>query len=113
MDENVEKLIYDIAACINRIEEYVKGMTQDEFMIDMRTKQAVERNFEIIGEAVNRIKNIDEMIVTMIRDHQKIIGFRNQIIHGYDMIADPITWDIIVNKLPMLKQDLEKISNIA
>lgn len=68
----------------------------------------MERNFEIIGEALNNIRKLDPTVCEKIRESNKIIGFRNQLIHGYDMISDPITWDIIKNKVPLLAEDVSQ-----
>ena len=71
----------------------------------MRTKRAVERNIEIIGEALSRILNRDETIV--ITDSRKIVDTRNRIIHGYDSVSDDIIWGIIINHLSILKIEIE------
>jgi uncharacterized protein with HEPN domain len=52
------------------------------------TQRAVERDFEIIGEALNRIKNINDHLVEQISEHRRIIGFRNILIHGYDVVDE-------------------------
>jgi len=108
MDEKIKKFLYDINECIENITAFTKGYDLESFAVDTRTKQAVERNFEIIGEAINNIRKYDPSISDQIRESSKIVGFRNQLIHGYDMISDPITWDIIKNKLPLLAEDISK-----
>jgi uncharacterized protein with HEPN domain len=109
MNERIEKFLYDILTCVEKIQQYTAGMSLDEYLLDEKTQDAVERNFEIIGEAVNNIRKIDETIADQISDAPRIIGFRNHLIHGYDMISDHITWDIIQSKLPLLKQDIEQL----
>lgn len=106
MDKPQHKYGHDIWMAIQKIESYVVGMSQQQYLLDHKTKDAVERNFEIIGEAINQLRKIAPAQVENIRDYRKIIGFRNQLIHGYDMISDPITWDIIQQKLPLLKEDI-------
>jgi uncharacterized protein with HEPN domain len=70
----------------------------------MKTKRAIERNIEIIGEAVNRMikKNKDFKI----ENAQQIIGTRNRIIHGYDKASDELIWSIVINHLPKLKAEV-------
>ena len=72
---------------------------------DVRTRRAVERNIEIIGEAMNRIvqKN-SEIIIT---NSRKIVDVRNRIIHGYDTVSDDIIWGIVIKYLPILKSEIE------
>ena len=70
-------------------------------------KRAVERNLEIIGEAVNRILKRDSSYEKIIRSSKSIIGLRNQIIHGYDNISDESIWAVILTHVPKLKEDIE------
>ena len=67
MDERVLKFLYDIDQCISKIEKYTDGLSQEEYLLDIKTKDAVERNFEIIGEAVNNIRKLDSSITDKIR----------------------------------------------
>ena len=71
---------------------------------DIKTKRAVERNIEIIGEAINRILKKDERF--KIENAHKIIGTRNRIAHGYDKISDDLIWSIVINHLPKLKVEV-------
>jgi uncharacterized protein with HEPN domain len=72
---------------------------------DLRTRRAVERNIEIIGEALNRIisKNPD----IEISNARKIVDTRNRIIHGYDSVSDEIIWSIVINHLPILQLEIQ------
>ncbi|MFA6359484.1 MAG: HepT-like ribonuclease domain-containing protein [Dysgonamonadaceae bacterium] len=72
---------------------------------DIKTKRAIERNIEIIGEAVNRILKKDKNF--KINNAQQIIGTRNRIIHGYDRVSDDMIWSIVINHLPKLKSEVE------
>jgi uncharacterized protein with HEPN domain len=79
-----------------------------EYQEDLKTKKAVERNIEIIGEAINRIvkhKGSDFQI----NNAQKIIGTRNRIAHEYDSISDEVIWTIIIRELPKLKKEIQRI----
>jgi uncharacterized protein with HEPN domain len=70
-------------------------------------RRAVEREFEIIGEAMNRIEKIDSS--TDISSKKQIIDMRNRVIHGYDRIDNEIIWGTIVRHLPKLKQEIETL----
>lgn len=74
---------------------------------DIKTRRAVERNLEIIGEALYRMVRRDPAID--ISDSRKIIDTRNRIAHGYDTVSDEIIWGIITQHLPKLKQEVEKL----
>ena len=101
-------LIEDIVECANKIIDFTSSQTFDEFMNDQRTVDAVIRNFEVIGEAVNRLpdefKEKNEII-----DWHKIRGFRNRIIHDYMGIDYVLVWKIRNDYLPTLIAELEKI----
>ncbi len=72
---------------------------------DLRTRRAVERNIEIIGEALNRVIVRDDTI--NITNARKIIDTRNRIIHGYDSVSDEIIWGIIINHIPLLQTEVQ------
>jgi uncharacterized protein with HEPN domain len=101
-------LIEDIVECANKIIDFTSSQTFDEFMNDQRTVDAVIRNFEVIGEAANRLpdefKEKNEII-----DWHKIRGFRNRIIHDYMGIDYVLVWEIRNDYLPTLIAELEKI----
>ena len=66
----------------------------------------MERNFEIIGEAMSRILHQDDSL--QLSNSRKIVDTRNRIIHGYDTVSDEMLWSIIINHLPTLKQEVEQ-----
>lgn len=76
-----------------------------DYKADAFLRSAVERQFEIVGEALNRLKKIEPDVVVRISDYQRIIGFRNVLAHGYDIISDEIVWD----KLAGLRQEIAEI----
>jgi uncharacterized protein with HEPN domain len=75
-----------------------------DYLVDTKTKRAVERNIEIIGEAVDRILKKDKEF--KLESAQKIIGTRNRIVHGYDKISDELIWSIVINNLPKLRKEV-------
>jgi uncharacterized protein with HEPN domain len=72
-------------------------------------RSAVERQFIIIGEALNRLDKLDAAIASQITDCSKIIGFRNVLVHGYEVIDDQIVWNTVKNHLPNLKHQVENL----
>jgi len=78
-----------------------------EFQKDLKAKKAVERNIEIIGEAMNRILKI--LPDFPIDASRKIVDTRNRIIHGYDTISEDVIWLIICNYLPALEKQVDEL----
>lgn len=109
MDNNVKSWLYDILSSITEIESFFIDRPKQflDFQNDLRTKRAVERNIEIIGEAMNRILNQDNFIE--ITNSRKIVDARNRIIHGYDSVSDDVIWGIVINYIPILKIEIEKL----
>jgi uncharacterized protein with HEPN domain len=76
-------------------------------------RSAVERQFEIIGEALAQLARLDGKIVARVSEHRRIIAFRNILIHGYADIDERLVWDIVQAKLPVLRHELETLLNEA
>jgi uncharacterized protein with HEPN domain len=109
MDEKVKLWLYDMLKAIEEIEAFFElGERKFEnYLADIKTKRAIERNLEIIGEAASRGLKIDPDI--QISHVKQIIGTRNRIIHGYDSVSDEMVWSIVINHLPKLKKELEQL----
>ena len=74
---------------------------------------AVERQFEIIGEALARLIRLDELLAARITEYRRIVAFRNILIHGYADVDDRVVWDVIETKLPVLRRELESLLSEA
>ena len=111
MTEKLLKLLYDIKLAIEDIDSYFETETKslDNYKRNSLLRRAIERNFEIIGEAINRILKEDPSFP--IQDAKKIIGLRNQIIHGYDSVSDENIWSIVTVHLPKLKSEIDSLIN--
>lgn len=108
MDIKLKVWLYDIFNAINEIETFLHNTSKFAvYQKDLKTKRAVERNLEIIGEAMNRI--LDQDTTIQLSNARKIIGTRNRIIHGYDTVSDELIWGIIITHLPVLKQEVEQL----
>ncbi len=108
----INKHFFDIKQAIQDIEEFTKNISFQYFKNEKIIQSAVERKFEIIGEALNRVKKLDEKILDRISDSHKIIGLRNVIIHGYDIIDEKIIWDAIQYNLPKLKIEIIALMDV-
>jgi uncharacterized protein with HEPN domain/predicted nucleotidyltransferase len=107
MDNEIKTWLYDVLQSIREIDSYYedKPKRYADYLIDTKTKRAVERNIEIIGEAVSRILKKDKNF--KLENAQKIIGTRNRIVHGYDKISDELIWSILINNLPKLREEVD------
>jgi len=112
MQENSDIKIYlsDIERSISEIFDFLPEKRSFlAFQKDLKTRKAVERNIEIIGEAMNRILKIDPQFP--LDASRKIVDTRNRIIHGYDSVSEDILWLIIVNYLPNLEKQIKELLN--
>ena len=109
MDIEIKTWLYDILNAINEIDSFFVDRPKDfiSYQNDLRTKRAVERNVEIIGEAMSRILTRDDSI--QLSNSRKIVDTRNRIIHGYDSVSDDIIWSIVIKHLPILKLEIEEL----
>jgi len=108
MGDEIRTWLSDIQQAIIEINDFLPDQKNFfEFQKDLKTKRAIERNVEIIGEAANRIlKQQPDIKITNIK---KIIDTRNRIIHGYDTVSDDIIWSIVVKHLPTLEKEISDL----
>jgi len=109
MNEKILKYLYDIKLAIDEIDSFFLNRQRlfEDYKKDTLLKRAIERDLEIIGEAINRILIIEPDFP--IQNARKIVGLRNQIIHAYDNISDENIWGITMNHLPKLKEEIERL----
>jgi len=107
MNEKVLKSLFDIQFAIEEIDSFFIDREKrfEIYSKDIILKRAIERNLEIIGEAVNRIMKEDTDIE--INNAKRIVSLRTQIIHGYDSVSDENIWGIILIHIPKLKKEIE------
>ncbi len=107
MKNEVREYLEDILREASDIKEFTSGVNLEQYSMDRLMKAGVERKFEIIGEALKRIKNIDEESLEKIREYRSIVSFRNILAHGYDVVEDKVVWGIIESDLDMLVVDVK------
>jgi len=107
MPHDPYKLIADIRLSIDEIERFCAGKQYDDFEVDLLLQRAIEREMEIIGEALNRLIRIDEETIP---EYRSIIGLRNIIAHGYDVVDPMMVWDVVVNHVPKLSRQIDTYS---
>ena len=105
MPHKIEKLLSDLSLACSEIASFIKGKTLDDYLADRLLQLGLEREFEIIGEALNRLERIDgDRLEQHIPEYRRIIGFRNIIAHGYDVIDDATLWDLATNRVVELRE---------
>ena len=111
MDSDVKAWLYDMLNAITEIESFLADRPKEfaSYQNDLRTKRAIERNVEIIGEAMSRLLKRNETIV--ITNARKLVDTRNRISHGYDSVSDDVIWGIVIKHLPILKIEVQKLLN--
>lgn len=107
MPPETAKLLEDMRRASQRITRFTTGKTYENFINDELLRSGVERQFEIVGEAMTRLIRRDNKTAEKISDYRKIAGFRNALIHGYDSIDDETSWGIVTLKLPTLMRELD------
>ena len=105
---DLKLLLEDMLESSLKIRRYTENLNYDSFIQDDKTIDAVIRNFEIIGEAANRL-NPDYRLNNLIIDWKRIRGFRNRIVHNYFGVDYEIVWSIIENDLDELISNLSSL----
>lgn len=106
MQHEIQKYLYDVNEAINSINEYLGDKRDFEaYLSNKLLRRAVERELEIIGEAVNRILKIAPDI--QISNARRIVDLRNWVIHGYDKVDNIIIWGIVSRDIPALKKEID------
>jgi uncharacterized protein with HEPN domain len=109
MDERILKWLFDIREAINEIDSYLvdRPIDFEDYKSNILLKRAIERDLEIIGEAMSRILKADPDFPIV--NAKRITGLRNQIIHAYDSISDENIWAIVFKHIPVLKLEVEAL----
>ena len=108
MKREIKKYLYDIKTSIDSIDEYLGGKRDFfEYQKNKLLRRGIERELEIIGEAMNRALKLDPELD--IENARQIVDTRNWVIHGYDKVDDVVIWAIISKHLPKLKTEIENL----
>ena len=103
----------DVLKSCGFIRTATTGRTLADYEADEMLRLSVERSFEIIGEALLRVERDEPAILAAISDYRRIVGFRNRLVHGYDVIDNTIVWEIIQRNLPVLSAEVRALLNDA
>ena len=105
--------LWDARRAAERILRFSAGRSIDDYLDDEMLRSAVERQFEIIGEAFSGLQRVDASIAARVPDLRQIIGFRNVLIHGYATVNDRTVWDVVQDDLPRLLTILTQLLDAA
>ena len=103
------KYLYDIQKAAGLLDEFVTGKTFADYQRDAMLRAAVEREFEIIGEAMTKLAKVEEAVAARISGFQRIIAFRNVLIHEYADVDDRLVWDVVETNLPTLVREINAL----
>lgn len=108
MNDEIKKWLQDILDSINSINDFIGSPRLfDQYEKNKLLRRAVEREIEIIGEAVNRLnKQKPDLIIS---NAKQIIATRNRVAHAYDAVNNSLIWGIVINHLPNLKSEVEEL----
>lgn len=103
-----KKLLTDVLEAVNSIDDHLEGKRNfEEYKANKTKRRAVERELEIIGEAVNKLLKLSPDIA--ISYSRIIVDLRNKVIHAYDNVNDMVIWNVVMNHLPKLKTEVEEL----
>ena len=107
MQRDRQAYLWDIRNSLHLILRFVENRTLDDYRQDPMLRAAVERQFEIIGEALAQLLRRFPETAAHITQHSEIIAFRNMLVHGYHLVDDSIVWSVIHNDLLVLDREIE------
>ena len=99
---NPKKYLYDIIDCCQFLLDFTEGKTVNDYKNDRAFRSAVERELQIIGEAITQLDGVSPETADQISEHRNIIGFRNVLVHGYANLNPETVWNVVTDKLGVL-----------
>lgn len=109
MQLEVRKYLYDIQHAADLLVEFTADKKFADYERDAMLRAAVERKFEVIGEALAQLAKLDQRLASRLGDYRRIIAFRNILIHGYAEVDDRLVWDIVESRLPTLRLEIKTL----
>jgi len=102
-----KKYLYDIAQAAGRAQQVIEGKNYSEYASDPLLRWAVERQLQIVGEALAQLLRKDPATAALISEYKQIIAFRNVLVHGYAKIDNQVVWSVLRLKLPLVLREAE------
>ena len=105
----IKKYLEDIRQAAAHIKQFTAGKSFEGYTADALLRSGVERQFEIIGEALKQLELVEPAVVSKITNYRRIIAFRNILVHGYAVVDDRVVWDVVQKDLPILCREVETL----
>jgi len=109
LPREIRKYLFDIREAGDLITGFTEGKTYADFHADRMLRSAVERQFEVIGEALNQAIRCEPSLGGTITDASRIIAFRHRLIHGYATVSDEVVWGVLETSLPVLLREVNRL----
>lgn len=109
MPHDLRKYLFDIVDRCDALRSYVTGRTFADYESDRMFRSAVERELEVLGEALRQALTVDPALEARISQARRIIAFRNWLAHAYSDVDSQIVWDILQRNLPTLEREAREL----
>jgi len=106
---NPKKYLYDIINCSEFVLQLTKDKTVDDYKNNRVFRSALERELQIIGEAMLQLDHMSPKMIEKISEHRSIIGFRHVLVHGYDSLDPDTVWNVIETKIALLLEQAKEL----
>ena len=107
MQHDAKAYLRDVLSAVENIEKFLNGWSKPNYLDSDLVQSAVERQFIIIGEALNQLSRLQMVSATQIGQTATIVAFRNQIVHGYRLVNSSRVYDIAIQNLALLKSEVQ------
>ncbi|EME57720.1 DUF86 domain-containing protein [Amycolatopsis decaplanina] len=111
MRRDARAYLWDALRAAELLSEFSEGEDFDAYQSNAMLRSAVERQFEIIGEALNQLSKVDGDLAAQVPDLGRIVAFRNILIHGYATVDDALVWQVLTERLPGLIGVLRRLQD--
>lgn len=102
-------LLFDMLEAARLIKRFTERRSFGDYIEDPMLRSAVERQFEIIGEALNKLSKVEPALASRVPEFRQVISFRNVLIHGYATVQDEVVWGVVETRLPILLKVFEQL----
>ena len=109
----IRKYLFDIWQACELLAQFSSGKTLNDYQGDALLRSAIERQFEIVGEALNQAVKLDPELANQVSDSGRIIAFRNRLIHAYAAVSNEVVWGIVEAYLPKLRVEIQRLLEMA
>ena len=105
----IRKYLFDIAQACDLLAQFTHGKTFTDYTADPLLRSAVERQFEVIGEALHQAIRLYPDLSNRIGNCRRIVAFRNRLIHGYAFVSNEVVWGVLETNLPDLSREVRSL----